>query len=179
MGVSDPHFFVVRKFGKWKSWKVGTFATRIKTPPAFREAQFFRNFFFGENGFVWRGHGFCNKFKMWYEIHNNFYSSCYICHCDVLCLVLGKKKCTKTINLGFIFVIMQLLKLHQNIMQQRYKSPWLPIPKPSWGNRIRPQYPEGCRRTVTRINPQNFEYILDSIKNNLIFYKRSTFPSTY
>ena len=62
------------------------------------------------------------------QIHNTFCLSCYICRRKVLCLVLANKKYIyNTINLGWIFV--QLLKLHEDFMQQRYICPRLLVPK--------------------------------------------------
>lgn len=68
----------------------------------------------------------------------------------------------------------RFLRLHEGFMQQRYMYSRLPVPKSNWANHILPQYSEDRWRTVIRMNPQSFEYILDLIKNNPIFYNRST-----
>ena len=52
--------------------------------------------------------------------------------------------------------------------------PRLPVPKSNWANCILPQYSEDRWRTVTRMDPQSFEHILDLIRNSPIFYNRST-----
>ena len=74
----------------------------------------------------------------------------------------------------------RLLQLHEGFMQQRYMYPRLPVPKSNWANHILPQYSEDCWRTVTRMDPQSFKYILALLKDNPIFYNKSTSPqATY
>ena len=68
----------------------------------------------------------------------------------------------------------RLLQLHEGFMQQRYMYPRLPVPKSNWTNHILPQYSEDCWRTVTRMEPQSFKYILALLKDNPIFYHKST-----
>ena len=68
------------------------------------------------------------------------------------------------------------LQLHERFMQQRYMYPRLPVPKSNWANHILPQYSEDRWRTVTRMDPQSFKYILALLKDNPIFYNKSTSP---
>lgn len=59
------------------------------------------------------------------QIHNNFYSSCYICHRKVLCLILAKKGVQNyqsgldicEVHHNTDFVIMHFLKLHEDFIQ--------------------------------------------------------------
>ncbi len=72
----------------------------------------------------------------------------------------------------------RLLRLLKGFKQPRYMYPRLPVPKSNWTNHILPQYSEDRWRTVTRIDPESFKHIIALLKNNPIFYNKSTFLQT-